>query len=28
LTFLKRCRLYKENPPPPEWDGIFTLEVK
>jgi len=27
-TFLKRCREYKENPPPEGWDGVFNLTSK
>ena len=27
-TYLERCRLYKTNPPPENWDGVFTQESK
>ena len=27
-TYLERCRLYKTNPPPENWDGVFTQEAK
>jgi len=26
--FLERCRQYKENPPPEDWDGVFTMTTK
>ncbi|HRX17010.1 MAG TPA: tetratricopeptide repeat protein [Spirochaetota bacterium] len=26
--YLKRCREYKKNPPPPDWDGVFTMTTK
>ncbi len=26
--YIKRCEDYKELPPPPEWDGVFTLTSK
>jgi adenylate cyclase len=26
--YLERCRLLKENPPPAEWDGVFTMTTK
>ncbi|MBI5427134.1 MAG: adenylate/guanylate cyclase domain-containing protein [Nitrospinae bacterium] len=28
LTFFQRCMLFKENPPPDGWDGIFTMTSK
>jgi adenylate cyclase len=27
-TYLERCRHYKTNPPPENWDGVFTQESK
>jgi adenylate cyclase len=27
-TYLKRCRRFRESPPPEDWDGVFTLEAK
>ena len=27
-TYLERCRAFKDKPPPPDWDGVFTLAVK
>ena len=27
-TMETRCRLYKENPPPPEWDGVYRFDSK
>ncbi len=26
--YVQRCRMYKENPPAPEWDGVFTMKTK
>ncbi|MEJ2055767.1 MAG: hypothetical protein P8X42_17770, partial [Calditrichaceae bacterium] len=26
--YIQRCRLFKENPPGPEWDGVYTLTRK
>jgi adenylate cyclase len=26
--FLGRCRLFLREPPPPDWDGVFDLQVK
>jgi adenylate cyclase len=28
LTMLARCNTYKENPPPEDWNGTFTIRVK
>jgi adenylate cyclase len=27
-TYVNRCRLYKENPPADDWDGVFVQKVK
>lgn len=27
-VYYARCKLYLENPPPPEWDGVFTMKTK
>jgi adenylate cyclase len=27
-TYLERCRLYKTDPPPENWDGVFTQKTK
>jgi class 3 adenylate cyclase len=27
-TFLGRIELFKSNPPPPDWDGVFVMTVK
>jgi len=27
-TYVERCRLYMESPPPPDWDGVYTLTEK
>ena len=27
-TYLERCRLYKADPPPEDWDGVFTQKTK
>jgi len=27
-TMLERCNEYKENPPPKDWDGAFTMKTK
>ncbi len=26
--FLARCREYRENPPPPDWDGVHVMKTK
>jgi len=26
--YAERCRILKENPPPPDWDGVYTLTTK
>jgi adenylate cyclase len=28
IAFIKRCQLYKENPPPTDWDGVFKMVSK
>ncbi|MFQ5444064.1 MAG: CHASE2 domain-containing protein, partial [Nitrospinales bacterium] len=27
-TFMKRCTLFKQSPPPDEWDGVFAMTEK
>ncbi len=27
-AYVERCRQYMENPPPPDWDGVYTLTEK
>jgi adenylate cyclase len=27
-VYVARCRTLKENPPPPDWDGVYTLTTK
>ena len=27
-TFVKRCTLFKNSPPPDEWDGVFDMAEK
>ncbi|WP_022850169.1 CHASE2 domain-containing protein [Limisalsivibrio acetivorans] len=27
-VFVERCRLFMEEPPPEDWDGVFTLKTK
>ena len=27
-TYIARCHAYRDNPPTPDWDGVFTLETK
>lgn len=27
-TFIKRCSLFKKNPPPHQWDGVFEMVEK
>ena len=27
-TYMERCRLYKYDPPPEDWDGVFTQKSK
>ncbi|MBK7055229.1 MAG: hypothetical protein IPH52_09265 [Leptospiraceae bacterium] len=28
IAFIKRCQLYKETPPPTDWDGVFKMASK
>jgi adenylate cyclase len=28
ITMLERCRIYQQTPPPPDWDGIYSLLTK
>lgn len=28
LLYLGRCEEYKQNPPPENWDGVFTAKCK
>ncbi len=28
LTYLERCRVYAQDPPPKNWDGIYVLTAK
>ena len=28
LVMLERCRALKENPPPPDWDGVYKMTTK
>lgn len=27
-VYLERCIYYAENPPPEDWDGVFTMTTK
>lgn len=27
-TYLKRCQVFKESPPPADWDGVFVMKTK
>ena len=27
-AYLKRCRQFRESPPPPDWDGVYKLTSK
>ncbi len=27
-VYLDRCDYYKDNPPPEDWDGVFTMTTK
>jgi len=27
-VYLARCKLYVENPPPEDWDGVFVMTTK
>jgi tetratricopeptide (TPR) repeat protein len=27
-VYLERCAYYLENPPPEDWDGVFTMTTK
>lgn len=26
--YLERCEYYRDNPPPEDWDGVFTMTTK
>lgn len=26
--YIERCKMLMENPPPPDWDGVFTMTTK
>ncbi len=26
--YLERCEYYRNNPPPEDWDGVFTMTTK
>ncbi len=28
LLYLDRCRVYSQNPPPDDWDGVFDMQTK
>ena len=28
LTFFERCLLFKKEPPPEDWDGVFSMKTK
>jgi hypothetical protein len=27
-VYLERCQEYMNNPPPPDWDGVFEMKSK
>ncbi|MCX7680290.1 MAG: tetratricopeptide repeat protein [Spirochaetes bacterium] len=27
-VYLERSKNYKKNPPPPDWDGVYTMTTK
>jgi adenylate cyclase len=27
-VYIQRCRVYRDNPPPPDWDRVFTMATK
>lgn len=27
-VYLNRSKNYKQNPPPPDWDGVYTMTTK
>jgi len=27
-VYYARCKMYLDNPPPPEWDGVFIMTTK
>ncbi len=27
-TLIERCRLYRNEPPPADWDGVFVMKTK
>ena len=28
LIYYQRCKHYVDNPPPPDWDGVFVMKTK
>ena len=28
LTYIERCKIYAQDPPPEDWDGVYTLTAK
>jgi len=28
LTYVERCKLYEQEPPPVDWDGVYILTAK
>lgn len=28
LIYYQRCKHYLDNPPPPDWDGVFVMKTK
>ncbi len=28
LTYVERCKIYEQEPPPEDWDGVYTLTAK
>ena len=27
-VYFERCKYYIENPPPPDWDGVYVMKTK
>ncbi|MDZ7296082.1 MAG: adenylate/guanylate cyclase domain-containing protein, partial [candidate division KSB1 bacterium] len=27
-VYCQRCTLFRQNPPPPDWDGVFEMKTK
>ena len=27
-VYFERCKYYTDNPPPPDWDGVYVMKTK